>query len=224
MVRHLNGWEISKILNENCKVFFETFSGAKTTCMNDYVKPSGRSSPDHFILHVGTIDLATSIRDEKHDFSIFNIIIWADNKKLKEKKSEVNSFLRKLCKKKSYYLINHSTRIKRNHLNKGKLHLNQKGKKLLSDTFVKVLPKVFNWHNLDNLSKIFDLCGSDESLDTESATDCKRFLKPLRTSNPDKLVFAHVDINYIRNEFEMLAYCFFQKQKLMIVYRLEIFF
>ena len=91
MVRHLNGWEISKILNENCKVFFETFSGAKTTCMNDYVKPSGRSSPDHFILHIGTndlssdkspeeidrstIDLATSISNEKHDFSIFKIII-----------------------------------------------------------------------------------------------------------------------------------------------------
>ena len=59
--------------------------------MNDYVKPSARSSPDHFILHVGKIDLlsnkspeeiaisitdlATSIKDEKHDVSITNIII-----------------------------------------------------------------------------------------------------------------------------------------------------
>ena len=78
IVRHLNGWEMSKKLNANCKVFVETFSGAKTTRINNYVKPSVRSSPDHFILHVRTnnllpdkspeeiarsiIDLATSIK------------------------------------------------------------------------------------------------------------------------------------------------------------------
>ena len=38
-------------------VFVKTFSDVKSTCMNDYVKPSVRSSPDHFILHVGTNDL-----------------------------------------------------------------------------------------------------------------------------------------------------------------------
>ena len=41
--------------------------------------------------------------------------------------------------------------------------------------------------------------------DAEIATDCKRFLKSLRTSNPDKLVFAHLNINSIRNKFEMLS-------------------
>ena len=38
----------------------------------------------------------------------------------------------------------------------------------------------------------------------ESITDSKRFLKSLRTSNPDKLVFTHLNINSIRNKFEML--------------------
>ena len=38
MVKHLNGWEMSKKLNANCKMFIKIFSGAKTTCMNDYVK------------------------------------------------------------------------------------------------------------------------------------------------------------------------------------------
>ena len=128
--------------------------------MTDYVKPSVRSSPDHFILHVGTndllsyklqekvvrliTDLARSIKNEKHDVSISNIIIRADNKKLEEKRCEFNSLLGKFCKEKNYYLIDHSTRIKRNHLNKRKLHLNQKGTKLLSDIFVKELSKVFN--------------------------------------------------------------------------------
>ena len=59
MVKHLNGWEMSKKLNANSKVFVKTFSDAKTTWMNDYVKPSVRSSPDHFILHVGPNDLSS---------------------------------------------------------------------------------------------------------------------------------------------------------------------
>ena len=91
MVKHLTGWEMSKKLNANCKVFVKTFSSGKTTCMNDYVKPSVRSSADHFILHVGTndlssdkspeeiagsiIDLATLIKNENIDASISNIII-----------------------------------------------------------------------------------------------------------------------------------------------------
>ena len=48
MVKHLNGWEMSKKLNVNCKVVVKIFSGAKTTCMNDYEKSSVGSSPDHF--------------------------------------------------------------------------------------------------------------------------------------------------------------------------------
>ena len=31
------------------------------------------------------------------------------------------------------------------------------------------------------------------------------FLKPLRTNNSDKLVFAHLNISSIRNKFEMLS-------------------
>ena len=139
-------------------MFVKTFSGAKTTCMHDYVKPLVRSSPDHFILHVGTndmssdkspkeiarsvIDLARSIKNEKHDVSISNIIIRADDKKLEEERCEVNSFLGKLCKEKNFYLIDRSTRIKRKHLKKGKLNLNKKGTKLLSDVFVKELSQV----------------------------------------------------------------------------------
>ena len=132
--------ECQKRLNEICKMLVKTFSGAKT-CMEDYAKPPVRSSPDNFILHVCTnkspeeiarsiIDLATSIKNEKY-VSISKIMIRADDKKLEEKRCEVNRFLGKLCKGKSYYLIYHSTRIKRNHLKKGKLHLNKKRYKVV---------------------------------------------------------------------------------------------
>ena len=33
----------------------------------------------------------------------------------------------------------------------------------------------------------------------------KKFLKSLRTNNPDKLAFAHLNINSLRNKFEMLS-------------------
>ena len=114
MVKHLNRWEMSRKSNANCKVFVKIFSAAKTTCMNDYIKPSRRGSPDHFILHVGTnnlssdksseeivrskTDLATSIKNEKHDVSISTIMLRASDKKLEEKRCEVNSLLARRCK------------------------------------------------------------------------------------------------------------------------------
>ena len=87
-------------------------------------KTSVRSSPDHFFLHVGTndlssnksseeiarsiIDLVTSVKNKRHDVSISNIIICADDKNIEEKRCKVISFLGKLCKEKNYYLIDHS--------------------------------------------------------------------------------------------------------------------
>ena len=57
MIRHVNGWDLSKKLKPKCKVMVRSFPGATTHCMNDYVKSSIRAQPDHFILHVGTNDL-----------------------------------------------------------------------------------------------------------------------------------------------------------------------
>ena len=59
MTKLLNGWDMAKKIQTNCKVFMKTFSGATVSCMEDYVKPSLRNLPDHFILHVGTNDLSS---------------------------------------------------------------------------------------------------------------------------------------------------------------------
>ena len=129
------------------------FSGAKTKCMKDYMKPSLRESPDHFILHVGTNDLKTEISPEliaksivhlattfevnSRDVSVSNIEARGDNGNLNEKECEVNAHLTEMCKKRTLNLINHSKKTKPNHLNRGKLHLNQKGSKILGDAFLK---------------------------------------------------------------------------------------
>ena len=136
------------------------FSGAKTKCMKDYMKPSLRENPDHFILNVGTndlnterspeliaksiVDLATTLKGNSRDLSVSNIIVRGDNSNLNEKECEVNAHLTEMCKKRTLNLINHSKKTKPNHLNRGKLHLNQKGSKILGDAFLKEISNVLN--------------------------------------------------------------------------------
>ena len=143
-----------------CKVYVKSFPGAKTSCMKDYVKPSLRSTPSHFILHVGTndlnsnqtseviakeiVDLAISLKNNQHDVSASNIILRTDNSKLNAKRCKVNQVLYELCHERNIYLIDHSKKIKPNHLNKGKLHLNKNGSNILSSTFVNEISRVFN--------------------------------------------------------------------------------
>ena len=95
MVKHIKGWEISKRLQSDCKVYVKQFSGPRTKCMKDYMKPSLRENPDHFILHVGTNDLDTerspeliaksivgldtTLKGNSRDVSVSNIIVRTDN-------------------------------------------------------------------------------------------------------------------------------------------------
>ena len=132
----------------------------KTKCMKDYIKRSQRENLDHYILHVGTndlcldrspeviaksiIDLALTLKSESHDVSVSNIIVRNDNDTLNKRRYEVNVVLMELCKENNIYLIENSKKIKSQHLNKGKLHLNQKGSRLLSDIFLKEISHVFN--------------------------------------------------------------------------------
>ena len=48
-----------KCLQSDGKVYAKQFSGARTKCMKDYMKPSLQENPYHFILHEGTNDLKT---------------------------------------------------------------------------------------------------------------------------------------------------------------------
>ena len=160
MIKHVNGWEISWKLQGNCKVYGKHFSGATTKCMEDYIKPSQRENSDHYILHVCTndlcldrspeliaksiMDLALTLKNESRDVSVSNIIVCNDSDILNKKGCEVNAVLMELCEEKNIYLIDNSKKIKPQHLNKGKLHLNQKESRLLSDIFLKEISHVFN--------------------------------------------------------------------------------
>ena len=49
-----------------------------------------------------------------------------------------------MCKERKLNLINHSKKIKPNHLNQGKLHLNEKGSQVLGDAFLKEISNFFD--------------------------------------------------------------------------------
>ena len=155
MVKHVQGWEINRKLDYQRNVYVRQFSGAKTKCMNDYVKPCTRENdPDHIIFHVGTndipstktpeciaqsiSDLAKSVLSENCNVSVSNII--PRNDQWNNKVREVTDCSARLCKNENISLIDHSRSIvPRKHLNSGKLHLNVRGTNKLRDNFVKYI-------------------------------------------------------------------------------------
>ena len=46
---------------------------------------------------------------------------------------------------------------------------------------------------------------SNFSLEDKKRIDAKTILKPMRRENANKLVFAHIKINSLRNKFKLLA-------------------
>ena len=160
MIQHTNGWEIKKKLKPECKIFVRNFPGATTQCMADYIKPSIRVKPNHFILHVGTndlnssrppdemakaiIDLASELKSEKSVVSTSSIIMRADKPELNKKGSEVNHHLKEMGNRKNFYFIDHSKKIKASHLNSSRLHLNRKGANIFSSSLTQHISKVFN--------------------------------------------------------------------------------
>ena len=49
-----------------------------------------------------------------------------------------------MCKKRKLNLKNQSKKIKPNHLNRSKVHLNQRVSKVLGDAFLKEISNIFN--------------------------------------------------------------------------------
>ena len=100
------------------------------------------------------------------------------------------------CVRKEIELDKYSTKIK--HLNRGKLHLNQKGWKVLGVAFLKEIFNVFNWYYINENSRLnHEGCKSNFSLENDKRIEAKTILKLLRRENTNK--FVH------RNKFELFV-------------------
>ena len=215
----MNGYVIS---GKNCSVYVRPSLDAKVRCNVDHVKPIIQDKPDHVIVHVRTIDIASdkdagdiaksifglamSARFPSFDVSISNIIARKD--KHQHKAQIVNNYPKEMCTNKNINLIDHSKNIKYQHLNNSKFHLTKRGINRLSTTFLLEISSIFQWQCV--------LCSTNGEVTGSSnlagyKSNSKKFctetnhLKSLRKSNLNRLIFVHLNINSIRNKFEFIA-------------------
>ena len=119
---------------------------------------------------------------------------------------KVNLHLKELTKEKSISLIDNSRKIKAQYLNKSKLHLTKYGSRALSNNFVNEISKVLHWQTDRGHSNAnVDECNFKDDLTAKKYDECNITLKTISSDKVNKLIFAHLDINSIRNKFEFLA-------------------
>ena len=137
--------------NTKSRVVVKSFSGATTADMNHYIKPTMERNPDQVILHVGTNDLKTTdaLKVAENIVDLARKIELNTNAKvtisqlitrrdLGEKVKAVNKHLKRFANQNDWGLIDHSN-VTSEDLNKGGLHLNEKGTKKLYDNFVNLI-------------------------------------------------------------------------------------
>ena len=111
IVRKVFGDKVSNFLNNIHHVVVRSFDGAKTQCMEDYIKPTIKLSPNQIIIHCGTnnlplneepktiadniINLAKKVKSDVHKVAISGIIPRRDlhNQKVKQ----ANDILKQSC-------------------------------------------------------------------------------------------------------------------------------
>ena len=149
MVRKVFGDKLSNSLNNNHHVVVRSFGVAKTQCMEDYIKPTIKLSPNQIIIHCGTnnlpsneepktiadniINLAKKAKANVHKVAVSGIIPRRDRHNQKAK--QVNDILKEPCVDKNIPFISHNGINPRLHLNGCGLHLNDKGSSCLANNF-----------------------------------------------------------------------------------------
>ena len=126
------------------------------------------------------VDLAMFLKTESSHVSVSNIVLRTENPLLNDIVSEVNLHLKDLCEERNLYLIDNTKSFRSHHLNKGKLHLNRKGSKLLNDTFIRKMSHVPNWQENDVSYISLEECRCHVS-NVAQANDSISLLKTLRS-------------------------------------------
>ena len=124
------------------------------------------------------------------------------------KVNEVNKCLNELCFQRNVLLIDHSKTLKLQDLNGSKLHLNRRGTAILQNSFTKVLSSIFTWQKDENSVASTPLLNEEYITEAKSHVDkinINAELRSLRIKNLNKLIIEHLNINYLRNKFELLT-------------------
>ena len=156
IVKHIRRYELSQGL-ENCKVFVESFSGARVRCMEDYIQPTLIETPSHVILHVDTNDVTRKQDHQQIAESIINFAvkikkncdvsissITARNDKYLRKAADVNRYLKDRCREKNLNFKDHGNALSVRHLNASALHLNKTATQVLFNQFAEAISNIIN--------------------------------------------------------------------------------
>ena len=158
MVNEVNGFELSKSIKHKYSVRVRFHPSAKTSCINDHVKPVIRNQEaDHIILHTGANDLSSDKTPVQNCNDIVNLAasiknndikvtiskIAEQNDALNEKVILVNECQSKICKTIGLPIIKYRNIKPDIHLDQSKLHLNKKGNTIFVSNF---------WRYLSNLN------------------------------------------------------------------------
>ena len=135
--------------------------------------------------------------------AISNITV--TNDRYWKKVVQINRHLKTLCMERNFELISHENIITEKHLNGSKLHLNKRGRVILYNTFTEAISNSIYWHcfmlSLEN-SKASNIVTCDEFSAEKPKENTN--LNFIRKGNFNRLVLAHININLIRNKFEIL--------------------
>ena len=126
IVKHLNGYQISRKLSSTCKVYVRNFPGAKTRCMTIWSHRCVKTPTTLFLIWIpndlqnlllNRLPIFNLTKKREHDVSISNIIVVSisniivrtDNQELKEKALTVKKELPEICRERSLYFIDNLT-------------------------------------------------------------------------------------------------------------------
>ena len=102
MLKHIQGWDITKALNNKYRIFVRTFAGGKTTYMN--VKPCFReNNTEKATTHLRSNDIPLEKLAESKAMCTLLLVqnsvssVIQCNDKCSNKLCEVNSFVKTMC-------------------------------------------------------------------------------------------------------------------------------
>ena len=151
IIKQIQGQQLGRKVGH--RVVVKSFPGASTNDMKHYLMPTFDKSPQQIILHVGTndlrdhsptvvaeniVDLARQIEMESNTEVILSELVSRSDNVPNDAVKAVNKRLSKYCNQNDWRMIKHQN-IDRNCLNRGGLHLNEKGNNILFRNFVNAL-------------------------------------------------------------------------------------
>ena len=150
MVKRMSSYELHNLLGDDINAFVRPFVGATIEEMKSYIEPIIQKKPDVIILHIGTNDLSIpsgdgeqSILNNLHELltkigdALPNAIIVLSYPTCRRDSYNgrvriYKNMLLEYCRKNLICFFTNEN-INFNHLNKGGLHLNLEGSKILSE-------------------------------------------------------------------------------------------